>query len=1215
MCIGLALGAALTTGAWTYRRLSDPARLREVVRAALQPLFNGTVSVGEVRFALPGRMVVTDLVVRATPVSLPSAAASVDRPSIQPARDEAIRCPRIEMEFRLWDLLTGRSQPTSLALRNPEIDLRQDRANGKNALATLFRDSDARGGEQANGAPTEAPKLEIDDARVRLDAEDSLQPIDLRFTVRGLPAIADPRTLDVSWSTASDGNSGRFQFDLRNHRLRNVGGPLPALPIDTLIRLAEGAGASLHEQTDRFQLGGTVRITDFDLRFDGHAGNDSLVVELSEGSATLPVDNVAVSSDAASANEDVIWYRAKFQGDAAKSDVDAHYLTFSEASARVSLVGDRVSFSSAARLHGADVSLTGDFTFDGDWKDFARSTAGALRVEVKRFRLPRIDGDTTLAERRFVGAFQILTSIYHDYDPHGFVDLELRLHKAPGASLQIDHGLVTILDADASFRFRPYRGTQIRGSVEFNSGEFLIHEITGQHEGGTVTVNGRVLGTDRCAVCDIQVHASDLPIDEMLYGAVPTTFVGAARDFQLAGRVGLAMNAARSGCVDGHRGPWTSQTTVTLDDVAAQYVRFPYPVTDLRGQITFEGERLRLNSITGRHGRGKVEATGAVDVSGSQISAIDLAIDGTDLEFDDAIVSALPAEARERWAALHLGGNLNTHTRIFLDPETRSMKHESAIDLRGATLQHTLLPLPFTEISGRARLTQDRIETDELHARCRDAEVRAEGWTSLTGDSGSWHFQSPAFVLDDALVDVLPDAWKQRLRAWRIEGPIAIEMQADRNVSDQSAEWNVDLSATLDGAVVRRVGLAQPFEDVRGTIRVDGAGIRAPFLDARLDAGRIHAAFDAKPDERGEQGFVALSADGLRLGPWVRELLPARLRSAWTAADPTGRIDVRIDRLDFNSTDPAGRDTWSVDGRMDLHEVTLRGTPSLENLSGRISGFGFLVDRLGGCTLNGDLALDSAGFLGRDIADLHAAWSLLQSKDGVTNFGLDRINGKVYGGSLTGQVEAVADNSGTRYTLSATAQDVEINPWLNAGRRASHLEPIPSDIRGEADAHLYFAGLVGDAASQRGGGMVEIHDARLYKLPILLAILSVLNVSMPEQQAFDEAHASFYVVGNRMHFNDIALRGPSLALLGTGAMTFPDQGLDLDLFSVNPRQWARVPGISDLFEGTSRQLVGIQVTGSMRSPMVRVKPLQGIAEEFRRLFQKRKPTPLRPATG
>lgn len=1206
----LALGTTLALAAWTFRRLSDPTRLREVAWAAFQPVFNGVVSVSEAQFTLPGTLTVRNVVVRADRPTQDHASSDDHEASSVSGGNaplETIRCPEIVMRFHPWNLIVGQWNLASIAIRRAEITFRPDDAEPRNAFAAIFRAPKA----DAVVSAKEAPSIEVDNARVRLDVGGPSSPMEWAFTVRGLPAPSDPLTLDLTWNTGAEGSSGRMQVDLRNRRLRNLGGATPAVPINTLTRLVSEAGHPLQAQLDRFQLRGTVRLTDFDVQFDGETGNDSLAVEIADGSAMFPIGDSlrAETHDAASPRD------TDDEADLDDSAESAEFATFTEALGRVNLHENQIFVAASAKLRGAEVALGGHFTFDGDAKDPLGSSTGAIHAEAKGFRLPRVENDAPAAERRFVRGWPMLRSIYHDYDPHGVVDLDLRLHKTAGQPFRIERGLVTIVDADASFRLRPYRGANIHGSIEFNSDEIIIRDLTGQHDDGTVVVNGRVMGTDRCAACEIQVRATDLPIDEALYGAMPKTFVAAVRDFQTVGRIGVELAAKRSGCNSDRPREWTSQTTIHLGGIAAEYVRFPYPLTDLRGTLAFAEGRLRFESITGRHGEGKIAATGAIEVADSSVSALELTIDGSDLAFDDGIMNALPAGSRESWSAFQLGGGLGVRARIFRDSGTGSIQHESEIDVRSATLQHTLLPLPFSEIKGRVRLSGDRIETEALRARCGDAEVSGAGWASLSGDAGSWRFESPDFLLNDATVAALPPAWRQRLTSWRFDGPVAIAVRAERNALTPGAPWSMDLSATFADSVVRHTGLPSPFEDVRGTIQVNGAGTRSAGLDARLDTARLHAAFDASPAEQGERGFLSLSAVGLQLGPWIGGALPDRLRSAWTSADATGRVDLHIDRLDFNSVGDADRGTWSVDGRIDLHDVTLRGTPTLERLNGRIAGFGFLVDRMGGCTLNGDLALDSFGFLGRDVTALHAAWSLLQSRDGTTNFGLDRIQGKVYGGTLTGQVEAVADDAGTRYTLSATAQDVEINPWLNAGRRASQLDPIPSDIRGEADAQLYFSGSVGDTDSQRGGGMVEIHDARLYKLPILLAILSVLNVSMPEQQAFDEAQASFYILGNRMRFNEIALRGPPVALLGNGVMTFPGQGLDLDLFSVNPRQWARVPGVSDVLEGTTRQLVGIKVTGSLRSPVVRLKPLQGITEEFRRLFQKRKPVPLRPATG
>ena len=128
----------------------------------------------------------------------------------------------------------------------------------------------------------------------------------------------------------------------------------------------------------------------------------------------------------------------------------------------------------------------------------------------------------------------------------------------------------------------------------------------------------------------------------------------------------------------------------------------------------------------------------------------------------------------------------------------------------------------------------------------------------------------------------------------------------------------------------------------------------------------------------------------------------------------------------------------------------------------------------------------------------------------------------------------------------------------------------------------------------------------MYRLPIMLAILNVINLSVPDENAFHDAEADFHVVGNRVELADISLRGSILTLVGYGSMSLPDRGVDLYLVNVPPLL-ARVPGVDTLVQRASRDLVELHVTGPLFRPTVRPEPLRATIAELRSLFQKKKP--------
>lgn len=232
-------------------------------------------------------------------------------------------------------------------------------------------------------------------------------------------------------------------------------------------------------------------------------------------------------------------------------------------------------------------------------------------------------------------------------------------------------------------------------------------------------------------------------------------------------------------------------------------------------------------------------------------------------------------------------------------------------------------------------------------------------------------------------------------------------------------------------------------------------------------------------------------------------------------------------------------------------------------------------------------------------------------KDGSGRFALDAVRGEIYDGALTGQVEVAFDTRQTDYTVTVAVDGMDIEPFVNVHRGTKEGDAQPVNLRGYADARVHLSGIVGDPASRRGRGQIEIKNGHLFRLPIMLAILHVISLSLPDEDAFEDARAEFYLVGQRMELQNILLRGNALALVGSGTLAFPDLGLDLVLAHISPNQWARIPVLTDLAEGAVQELVELHVTGPLYQPRVTRRPLPRLSDEFRRLFVKKKPKKMR----
>jgi len=215
---------------------------------------------------------------------------------------------------------------------------------------------------------------------------------------------------------------------------------------------------------------------------------------------------------------------------------------------------------------------------------------------------------------------------------------------------------------------------------------------------------------------------------------------------------------------------------------------------------------------------------------------------------------------------------------------------------------------------------------------------------------------------------------------------------------------------------------------------------------------------------------------------------------------------------------------------------------------------------------------------------------------------------------MQGQIQF--DERQADYQVATSLQNVDLAAWLESWRDrnsarddqdAIRRNDKPSDVRGILGAQLHLGGSIGKLDSRTGGGRVEVRDGYIYKLPIFLAILNVLNINVPSQDVLSEASGQFYITGNSVRIADIDITGESLSLVGGGTLSLGDESVDLRLVNAGAGRLEGIPVLAELWKGASRELVELRVTGPVSQPQVRAMPFGGVTDEFKKLFQKRKP--------
>ncbi|USN99916.1 MAG: hypothetical protein H6810_04430 [Phycisphaeraceae bacterium] len=228
------------------------------------------------------------------------------------------------------------------------------------------------------------------------------------------------------------------------------------------------------------------------------------------------------------------------------------------------------------------------------------------------------------------------------------------------------------------------------------------------------------------------------------------------------------------------------------------------------------------------------------------------------------------------------------------------------------------------------------------------------------------------------------------------------------------------------------------------------------------------------------------------------------------------------------------------------------------------------------------------------------------------------LTADVHGGRFTGRVrmaqEPSADadlgaDSDRRYWSDFQLAEVRLAPLLEdvrVGGDTSLADEVREDVREAYDADLWdqsadrsrglvnasfsLTGFVESKTGRRGRGRIIASGGPVVMLPLLTPLIEFSNLRPPIGDELGIALADLHLDDAGVTFDDIAVFGDSIELLGYGDMTWPDGRLDLRVRSKAVR---RIPVVSAMVETVRDELLTTHLTGPIGEPTISAETFAG----------------------
>ncbi len=832
-----------------------------------------------------------------------------------------------------------------------------------------------------------------------------------------------------------------------------------------------------------------------------------------------------------------------------------------------------------------------------------------------------------------------LHQAYEMLKPHGSGTLWAEINRTTPTGLPQVTGELNIVNGAFDCIFFPYPVREATGKVVFSpdpTHSFVLVQLEdirgkgivgGPNENNELMVSGWVGANDPDVGCRIRARSSRIVSEPAIFAAFPPPVRKAVAVFKGPGEEKYPHFAGSFDCSvfvpPGHNMRPIVGVDLNFTDGGGKLAAFAYPMENLQGKVTIRDGYLTVDGVnlhrtnqhgTNQHGTNEhgedqrgdttLNVTGKVtwptDVPQGQdvIAKPDLQLIGKNIPLDNDLLKALPPDARNWLHSAGATGMLDIDGKIL--PKAVVTRPDDSVDFdlgvvfRDGTAKPIHTDFAVSDVSGKLRVHPDHLQVLELHGKRGDADLAGTGtidWSTSKPDV-KLNASATHLLLDPAVDQLLPEAGKQ---AWialdphgLVDGHLYFHGTFPPVASEPVASLEAPNAATL--LVVPKV------DDFRLTLKPTDVTVTAKVLPYRLDhcAGTIVIAPDniTVTDIHAKHGpaNLAISGKGITANPadWdltlratdlpadkqLRDALPVQMRQVLDELKYKGDLSIDLTTFRYRGDRPdpdidlAGvlsTSTGAVDVGVPIDHMSgaLRFDAAVRN--GKLSAF------------RGDVAMDKLSLADRPINNFQASVQLPPGSDVLR---AANIRGELAGGELAGQMDLKFPDVGpSSYLLDFRVKNADLRQLAQqeAGKG--------QDIRGQASVSLALQGDWADPTTRKGRGDVTVAGKEMYQIPLLLGLLEVTNLSLPTRTPFTEGTARYLVEGNRITFQQVQMRSPSMVMSGTGWLDFGSKQVRMNFTTENPNL-PTLPLIGNLISSAKQELLQIQVRGTVQSPKV-----------------------------
>lgn len=809
--------------------------------------------------------------------------------------------------------------------------------------------------------------------------------------------------------------------------------------------------------------------------------------------------------------------------------------------------------------------------------------------------------------------------LYDRFRPQGTCRVGVKLaRRTPGGEIEFD-GAIKVVNGNFRFDRFPYPLREAHGVIAFQGGgdkpeKLFLRNLRGKgvergpNSDSEISVNGEIGPLNDDAEVRIKVIGKSISAEPALVAAFPGDVRKAMRSLDAHNTGVLPVFHGDFECrIDRPPGPdmpWTIDTDVIIDRAHAALKSFPYPLRDVAMVLYIRDDYLEIAKATMRKGDATLDLSGKIkwakpaDGTDDPVIQPSLDITATNVPIDKDLLDAVPASQRAWLQKIALTGTIDAKGKIT-PAEADDFGWDVNVTLKDGSAWPVDGKPSVTGLGGKLHLLPQKIVFSDLVGKRGTSVISGHGESISAGDAPRLVCTAKAtdLVLDETLRKVLPPdaqaAWEQVKPEGTVDADISFSGDESSFVGGPSTRpGGTGFEVRLRPKKLAITPESMPYRlaDLAGEMTIRNDQVELKKLTGHHGKGTITVAGTIGMGDKGAWDLT-LGGQAVAVDDDLRKALPETLLSLVNDSKLQGQVDFAFTKVlyrpsDVGSTRPtsgrsaAASNPTTAPADVDFKgEVTLKGCSLDLGVPLQETDATIQVDgstRAGRLSeLSGSVLAPTLKIAGRNAKDVRADLIKLTGQDVLR---VAKLRGQLAGGEVAGQFEMVLgeQNAGSGYALNIVLRQADVAELTGERDKA---------VQGQLTASVSLEGKWGQPASQRGRGDVLVSGKEMYRVPVILGLLQITNLSLPISTPFTQGTARYSVQGRVVTIEQLELRSNTMTMAGSGQLNFDTRKVKMTFTTDNPKA-LKIPLINELMQGLRQELLQIQVNGSIEEPKV-----------------------------